>query len=110
MKTLQLPSGRSVPVLGQGTWNMGEHPAHKRTEVAALQLGIDLGLTQKTAWYMLQRIRKYLGLDFPSADKERPAKKDLVKKRRSEKIEQIDVVVEKDKMQMLEWLQMLKKS
>jgi hypothetical protein len=78
--------------------------------LTSIQLGIDLGLTQKTAWFMLQRIRKYLGLDFPSADKEGPAKKDLVKKRRSEKIEQIDVVVEKDKMQMLEWLQMLKKS
>lgn len=45
MKTLQLPSGRSVPVLGQGTWNMGEHAAHKRSDIAALQLGIDLGLT-----------------------------------------------------------------
>ncbi len=45
MKTISLPSGLAIPVLGQGTWNMGEDPARKRDEVAALQLGIDLGMT-----------------------------------------------------------------
>jgi diketogulonate reductase-like aldo/keto reductase len=45
MKTLQWPSGRSVPALGQGTWNMGEEASQARREVAALQLGIDLGMT-----------------------------------------------------------------
>ncbi len=32
-------------MLGQGTWNMGEDPAHKAAEIRALQLGIDLGMT-----------------------------------------------------------------
>jgi diketogulonate reductase-like aldo/keto reductase len=42
---LPLPSGATVPVLGQGTWYMGEQ-RHKRTgEVRALQLGIELGMT-----------------------------------------------------------------
>ena len=45
MKTVNFPSGASVPVLGQGTWNMGEEAARKRDEVRALQLGLDLGMT-----------------------------------------------------------------
>ena len=35
----------SVPAIGQGTWYMGEDPRHKAAEVAALQQGIELGLT-----------------------------------------------------------------
>jgi len=37
--------GAEMPVLGQGTWKMGEDPARRRTEVAALRLGVDLGMT-----------------------------------------------------------------
>jgi diketogulonate reductase-like aldo/keto reductase len=33
-----------LPVLGQGTWAMGERAAERGAEVAALQLGFDLGL------------------------------------------------------------------
>jgi len=36
---------QQVPVIGQGTWYMGEDPGQRRREVAALQQGIDLGLT-----------------------------------------------------------------
>ncbi|NIA52739.1 aldo/keto reductase [Massilia sp. TW-1] len=45
MKTLPLPSGRTIPILGQGTWNMGEDPSARPAEVAALRLGLDLGMT-----------------------------------------------------------------
>jgi len=45
MRQLTLPSGRAVPVLGQGTWNMGEEPSARGREIAALQLGLDLGMT-----------------------------------------------------------------
>lgn len=45
MRSLTLPSGRHIPVLGQGTWNMGEDPARRADEVAALRLGIELGMT-----------------------------------------------------------------
>lgn len=45
MKTITLPSGKSVPALGQGTWKMGEIPSLRSEEIAALQLGMDLGLT-----------------------------------------------------------------
>jgi diketogulonate reductase-like aldo/keto reductase len=44
IRTVALPSGETVPVLGQGTWGMGEHRRDRRTEAAALRLGIDLGM------------------------------------------------------------------
>ena len=42
---LTLPSGETVPQLGQGTWHMGENSRLRKEEVAALKLGLDLGLT-----------------------------------------------------------------
>ncbi|VEP17957.1 conserved hypothetical protein [Hyella patelloides LEGE 07179] len=45
MKILQLPSGREIPILGQGTWRMGEKASQKQAEIDALKLGIDLGMT-----------------------------------------------------------------
>ena len=45
VNSLTLRSGRSIPVLGQGTWLMGERPAQREQELGALQLGIDLGLS-----------------------------------------------------------------
>lgn len=44
-KTTTLPSGEVVPVLGQGTWMMGEARGSTADEVAALRLGLDLGVT-----------------------------------------------------------------
>jgi diketogulonate reductase-like aldo/keto reductase len=38
-------SGEPVPVLGQGTWQLGERRDRRPQEIAALQLGIDLGMT-----------------------------------------------------------------
>ncbi|HEY8345840.1 MAG TPA: aldo/keto reductase [Symbiobacteriaceae bacterium] len=43
--TVKLPAGQPVPILGQGTWYMGQDRSRRREEVAALQLGIDLGMT-----------------------------------------------------------------
>ncbi len=43
--TTTLPSGVAVPVLGQGTWKMGERRDRFAQEVAALRLGIELGMT-----------------------------------------------------------------
>ena len=45
MKTVQLRDGTCVPALGQGTWGMGESRRKHKDEVAALRLGIDLGMT-----------------------------------------------------------------
>jgi diketogulonate reductase-like aldo/keto reductase len=45
MKTVFLPSGESVPALGQGTWYMGDHRTQRTEEIATIRLGLDLGLT-----------------------------------------------------------------
>src|SRR5580765_684069 len=37
-------SGAVMPNLGMGTWRMGENDAARRDQVAALQLGMDLGM------------------------------------------------------------------
>ena len=44
-RTVRLPDGLEVPALGQGTWHMGESARLKQQEVAALRLGIELGMT-----------------------------------------------------------------
>ncbi len=38
-------TGAEMPVLGLGTWRMGEDPRRRAVEVAALRLGFDLGMT-----------------------------------------------------------------
>jgi diketogulonate reductase-like aldo/keto reductase len=45
LPTVTLPSGEKVPQLGQGTWHMGEGGRRRGEEVAALKLGLDLGMT-----------------------------------------------------------------
>jgi diketogulonate reductase-like aldo/keto reductase len=44
VRTIRLPSGEPIPVLGQGTWHMAEDPGRRDEEIAALRLGIDLGM------------------------------------------------------------------
>lgn len=45
IKTTALPCGQAVPVMGQGTWRMGEGRLAPDKEADALRLGLDLGLT-----------------------------------------------------------------
>jgi diketogulonate reductase-like aldo/keto reductase len=44
MRTIDLPDGGAIPVLGLGTWMMGERESAAAAERAALQLGLDLGM------------------------------------------------------------------
>ncbi len=44
MKTVVLSDEQRVPALGQGTWRMGENKCAHKDEVAALRLGIELGI------------------------------------------------------------------
>jgi diketogulonate reductase-like aldo/keto reductase len=44
MRKVRLPDGTEIPALGQGTWHMGERSGAAKTEVAALKLGIELGM------------------------------------------------------------------
>jgi aldehyde reductase len=45
MKRVALPSGETVPALGQGTWHFGEQLDRREEEIATLRRGIDLGMT-----------------------------------------------------------------
>ena len=45
LPTITLPSGEAVPRLGQGTWRMGENRRLRDEEIAALKLGLGLGMT-----------------------------------------------------------------
>lgn len=45
IRTTTLPCGEAVPVLGQGTWKMGEDGRRRADETNALKLGLDLGMT-----------------------------------------------------------------
>ena len=44
MKTVKFPNGSIVPVLGQGTWGMGEGISSVEDEANSLRAGLDLGL------------------------------------------------------------------
>jgi diketogulonate reductase-like aldo/keto reductase len=44
MQTVTLKSGDKVPVLGLGTWRMGERKSERAAEVAAIKLGLELGI------------------------------------------------------------------
>jgi len=44
MPQVALPDGEKVPAFGQGTWHMGEDRRRIAEEVAALKLGIELGI------------------------------------------------------------------
>jgi diketogulonate reductase-like aldo/keto reductase len=45
MKTVRLRGAEPVPALGQGTWNLGDDRGRRAQEIAALQAGLDLGLS-----------------------------------------------------------------
>ncbi len=45
VRTVTLPGGGRIPVLGIGTWNMGEKRSRRADEIAALQAAVDLGMT-----------------------------------------------------------------
>jgi diketogulonate reductase-like aldo/keto reductase len=45
IRSTKLPSGEAIPVLGQGTWELGEASGDRAEELRTLQVGLDLGLT-----------------------------------------------------------------
>ncbi|MCO7126923.1 aldo/keto reductase [Sporolactobacillus shoreicorticis] len=44
-RLIKLPDGAEIPVIGQGTWHMGNDPFHRASEQEALRLGVRLGLS-----------------------------------------------------------------
>jgi diketogulonate reductase-like aldo/keto reductase len=45
VRGVTLPAGEAVPALGQGSWHLAEDPRRRPEEIAALRLGLDLGMT-----------------------------------------------------------------
>lgn len=45
MQTLELTSGQAIPILGMGTWQMGENTRDRQSEITALRHGLDLGIS-----------------------------------------------------------------
>ncbi len=45
MRKFELPSGQLIPMLGMGTWRMGENFSNRQAEARALRHGMDLGLS-----------------------------------------------------------------
>ncbi len=45
MRSITLSNGAMAPVLGQGTWRLGEDQKRRAAETAALRAGVDLGMT-----------------------------------------------------------------
>lgn len=43
MRSCKLPSGAAMPILGLGTWRMGESGRRRNDELDALKFGLDLG-------------------------------------------------------------------
>ena len=44
MRTVEM-AGVAVPVIGQGTWRMGEDRSQRKDEIAALRQGVELGMS-----------------------------------------------------------------
>lgn len=45
MRNFRLPSGQTIPVLGLGTWRMGEDKRQRQSEIDALRHGLDLDIS-----------------------------------------------------------------
>lgn len=45
MRNFRLPSGQAIPVLGLGTWRMGEDQRQRQSEIDALRHGLDLDIS-----------------------------------------------------------------
>jgi diketogulonate reductase-like aldo/keto reductase len=45
MRTIELPRGGKIPVLGQGTWHLGQDRHPPEDEITALRFGLDLDMT-----------------------------------------------------------------
>ena len=63
MRTVALSDGTRIPVLGQGTWRMGESKSARVNEVAALRLGIELGMSLIDTAEMRRRLSQKRSTD-----------------------------------------------
>jgi len=75
--------------------------AIEKNAITSVDMAKELGITQKSAWYMMQRIRENFSL-----------KKTPTTRRKKQYLESehvVDTMADADKLNMVEWLKMLKK-
>jgi len=77
----------------------------EKRKITTPELSKNLNITQKSAWMMLKNIQGYMRND---KNLQKPVKKKS-KKIKVQLTEEIEVVAENDKLQMTEWLNLLKK-
>lgn len=72
-KEVFLPDGTVVPAIGQGTWYLGENPRKEGEEIAALQAGIESGMTliDTAEMYGSGRSEKLVGKAIQGYDREK---------------------------------------
>ena len=76
-------------------------------KINSVALGLELGITQKTAWYMIKRIKMYM----ESRDNTFEKKNNLsptIKNKVATKKELSAIAEENNKLPLLQWLQLLK--
>jgi hypothetical protein len=97
--------------------------SNRKTKMTSVFLAKEIGITQKTAWYMMQRIKAYLEADNGIVKSKKKTRKVTSKKEKmvapkiakpliikTEETETINLTsVEKEKLKMSEWLLLLKK-
>lgn len=88
-------------------WFIAIWIVNKNQRITSVELGRDLSITQKTAWLMLQKIKKYPNI-FESEFAEVPSER-LSKSEANKRIDEISVEEASDKLPMHEWLQLFKK-
>lgn len=80
----------------------------QKSKINSVALSIELEITQKSAWYMIQRIKLYRKNNDDTFEKKN--NQSFVKKAKvSTKVAKIEVVEENEKLSLLQWLQTLKK-
>jgi transposase-like protein len=75
---------------------------HENRTISSIELSETLEITQKSAWFMIKHIRHYFEFEKKSGEKKKL-------KEKKKKIDEIEVVIEKDRLQLVEWLKQLKK-
>lgn len=76
--------------------------SRRKRGISSVELAEEINITQKSAWYMLRRIQSYLPIL-----ETKPTR--INTKYKSKLPEEIKVIVDKDKMIMLDWLEKMKK-
>jgi transposase-like protein len=82
--------------------------SRQNKKINSVALCKELEITQKSAWYMIKRIHQYLNTSANTFEnsKNMPLK---TKIKVPSKVAAIEVIEEKDKLPLLQWLQLLKK-